>query len=39
MSLDDLFVGFRVHLVSRNDEALIYLGVQKGMLNLRMKSE
>ena len=33
MTLDDLFLGFRVHLVSRDDDAVVYLGVQKGMLN------
>lgn len=33
MTLDDLFLGFRVHLVSRDHDALLYLGVQKVMLN------
>ena len=33
MTLDDLFLGFRVHLVCRDDDAVVYLGVQKGMLN------
>ena len=33
MTLDDLFLGFRVHLVSGDDDALVYLDVQKGMLS------
>ena len=44
MTLNDLFLGFRVHLVSNDDGALLYFGVQKGMPNeryaeLRMNSE
>ena len=33
MTLDNLLLGFRVHLVSRDDDALLNLGVQKGMLS------
>ena len=33
MTLDDLFLGFRVHLVSRDHDVLLYCGVQKVMLN------
>ena len=33
MTLDDLFLGFRVHLVSRDDYAPVFLGIQKVMLN------
>lgn len=29
----DLFLGFRIHLVGRDDDALLNPGVQKGMLN------
>ena len=39
MTLDYFFLGFGVHLVSEDDDALLYLGIQKGMLDWKEKSE
>ena len=33
VTLDDLFLGFRIHLVSRDDHALLFFGIQKVMVN------
>ena len=32
MALDDLFLGFGVHFVGKDDNGLLFLSVQKGAL-------
>ena len=39
MTLDDLFLGFGVHSVCKDDDELRCIGVQKCMLNIKEKSE
>ena len=35
MTPNDLFLGFRIHLIRRDDGALLYFGIQEAMLNER----